>query len=142
MRASVANSKRSILSRSWSNAFILVALSLQVAVIVWGQSLNGTPVKIDVVNESSWVTAGARARLRVNLLDPENRPANASKDFKVEIQGRLPSGNTEISTVVVKAGNSSGTVELPAKEPGLLKVVGSNRELASGGTILNVRATQ
>ena len=119
-----------------------IALAVQLPICCVTQSRAGTPVKIEVVTESRAVTVGAAAQLRVNLLDPENQPAAAKKDVAVQVQGKSPSGSTETFTVLVKAGQSSGTVEMPAKEPGLVKLVASNRELASGGSVLNVRSAQ
>lgn len=106
------------------------------------EAVAGTAVKIDVTSESPAVTIGTKAQLRVNLLDAENRPAIARKDMAIQVQGQLSSGNTETSTVVVRAGQSSGTVELQAKESGPVKVVASNRQLASGGSVVNVRAAR
>lgn len=134
--------KKAGLRKKWPKFLILAGLGSQFAAAGWAQSLSGRPVKIEVLSESSAVTAGASARLRVNLLDPENRPANTGKDLNVQVEGRLPSGETETSTVVIKAGENGGTAQLPAKEPGPLKLVASNRELASGGMILNVRTVQ
>jgi hypothetical protein len=101
---------------------------------------TGTPVKIDIISESPAVTVGAKAQLKVNLLDVENRPAIAAKDVAIQVEGQLPSGRLETSTVLVRAGQSSGTLELPAKESGPVKIIASTRELASGGSVLNVRA--
>ncbi len=119
-----------------------LALALQFPICCVTPSLAGTPAKIEVVTESPAVMVGTTAQLRVNLLDPENQPAVAKKDVAVQVQGKSPSGSTETSTVLVKAGQSSGTVAMPTKESGLVKLVASNRELASGGSVVNVRTAQ
>src|ERR1700730_6416409 len=114
-------------------------LGLQLPISCLAQSQIGTPAKIEIVTESPTVSAGAKAQLRVNLLNPENQPAAANKDLAIQVESRSPSGNTETSTVIVKAGQNSGTIEIPAKEAGLIKLIASNRQLASGGSVLNVR---
>ena len=134
--------KQPVIIKLWPKLLIWgTALGVQLPINCLAQSLTGAPAKIEVVTESTAVTANSTAKLRVNLLDPENKPANAKKDVTIQVEGQLPSGNTQTSTVVVKAGESSGTVEMPAKEPGLVKVLASTPELASGGSVLNVRAT-
>src|ERR1700686_815708 len=125
---------------------INIASALTVALVLAigtpGQSLAGSPAKIEVTAESPAVIAGSTAQLRVNLVDPSNQPAAAKKDLTIQLRSRLPSGNTESFAVTIKAGEKSSTIDVPAKEPGLMKVIASNQQMASGGSILNVRTKQ
>jgi hypothetical protein len=122
--------------------FCSFALAVQVPISTSAQSSASSPAKIEVMTESSAVTAGSNAQVRVNLLDSNNQPAITKKDLTVQVQSQSPSSDTETFAVIVKAGEKSGTVEIPAKKPGLLKLLASNRQLASGGSILNVGKKQ
>jgi hypothetical protein len=65
------------------------------------------PVKLQVDLSTKSVSVGERANMNVRLVDGDNRPVPAPKDFKVEIVVRLPSNATEtLSSAVLKAGQS------------------------------------
>ena len=99
------------------------------------------PVKLQVDIPSKSVSVGERANMRVHLVDSDNRPVPAPKDFKVDFVARLPSNATEtLATAVLKAGQSSMSVELPpAKTEGFLYIWARQPELRFGGTYLRVR---
>src|SRR5947209_2215784 len=97
--ATGASVERLFLTRKLSIWVAMVAVQFSMSCLP--EALAGTPVKIDVISESPAVTIGAKAQLRVNLLDAENRLAVANKDMSIEVEGQLPSGNIETSTVLV-----------------------------------------
>src|SRR5438094_2516214 len=101
--------------------------------------IDVVPAKIESVPALTGAIEGSTAHITVNLLDSANQPAVAKKDIAIQVESRSPSGATETSTVVVKAGETSGVVELPTKEAGPVTVGATTRELASGGSVLNVR---
>lgn len=100
----------------------------------------GTPVKIDLVEESPSSSDGA-IRLLVNLLDAENQPAAANKEFRVDFEGKMPSGAVQKASIAIKPGEKSAVIELPTQESGIVTWSASNRELARGGILLNVQST-
>ena len=77
----------------------------------------------------------------VRLVDADNRPVSAPKDFTVDFVARLPSNATEtLISAVLKAGQSSMRVELPpAKTEGFLYIWAKQPELRLGGTYLRVK---
>jgi hypothetical protein len=82
------------------------------------------PVKLQVDLSTKSVSVGECANMNVHLLDGDNQPLPAPKDFKVEIVVQLPSNATEtLASPVLKAGQSSMRVELPpAKTEGWLYI--------------------
>jgi hypothetical protein len=120
-----------------ARAFIVAVLLFGAAGLGHSDEISGKPAKIAVTGESG---TGKGLMVRVNLLDPENRPAPANKDFEVEVEGRSETGATEKSKAVVKAGETGTTIVLPFKYTGLMELKASNAELAEGGTITSVSA--
>jgi hypothetical protein len=82
------------------------------------------PVELQVDLSTKSVSVGECANMNVHLLDGDNQPLPAPKDFKVEIVVQLPSNATEtLASPVLKAGQSSMRVELPpAKTEGWLYI--------------------
>jgi hypothetical protein len=99
------------------------------------------PVKLQVDLPSKSVSLGERAGMNVILVDADNRPVPAPKDFTVDIVARLPSNATEtLTSAVLKAGQSSMRVELPpAKAEGFLYIWAKQPELRLGGAYLRVK---
>ena len=99
------------------------------------------PVKLQVDPPSKSVSVGERATMNVRLVDADNRPVSAPKDFTVDFVARLPSNATEtLISAVLKAGQSSMRVELPpAKTEGFLYIWAKQPELRLGGTYLRVK---
>ena len=99
------------------------------------------PVKLQVDLSTKSVSVGDRANMTVHLVDGDNRPVPAPKDFTVDIVARLPSNATEtLASAVLKAGQSSMRVELPpAKTEGFLYIWAKQAELRFGGTYLRVK---
>jgi hypothetical protein len=99
------------------------------------------PVKLQVDLSTKSVSVGERANMNVHLVDGDNRPVPAPKDFKVEIIVRLPSNATEtLASAILKAGQSSMQVELPpAKTEGWLYIWAKQPELRLGGTFMRVK---
>ena len=109
-----------------------------------GSRLGGEtprPVKLQVDPPSKPVSVGERATLNVRLVDADNRPVSAPKDFTVDIVARIPSNATEtLASAVLKAGQSSMRVELPpAKAEGFVYIWAKQPELRLGGTYLRVK---
>lgn len=120
---------------------VITAGLLYVGIDGIAQSLIGRATKIQVTNESSTLTPGSVARLKIELLDPKNGPAKADKDFVIEVSGlSREGGRSGVISVVIKGGESSKIIDLPVREPGLFKLSFSNKELIGGGAILNVRS--
>jgi len=99
------------------------------------------PVKLHVDLSTKSVSVGERANMNVSLLDADNRPVPAPKDFTVDIVARLPSNATEtLTSAVLKAGQSSMRVELPpAKTEGFVYIWAKQPELRLGGAYLRVK---
>jgi hypothetical protein len=99
------------------------------------------PVKLQVDLPSKSVSVGERATMNVHLVDADNRPVPAPKDFTVDIIARLPSNATEtLASAVLKAGQSSMRVELPpAKTEGFVYIWAKQPELRLGGAYLRVK---
>ena len=113
-------------------------------IMLLGLRLGGEtprPVKLQVDLSTKSVSVGERANMNVHLVDGDNRPVPAPKDFKVEIVVRLPSNATEtLASAVLKAGQSSMRVELPpAKTEGWLYIWAKQPELRLGGTFMRVK---
>jgi hypothetical protein len=106
------------------------------------QSATGRATKIEAVNESTVLTVGSEAQLRVKLVDPKNIPAKTDEDFTVKLEDRTISGTVETIDVVIKAGEDSQIARLPLNEPGPITVSASNKETVTGGIILNVRSAK
>ena len=113
-------------------------------ITLFGLHLGGEaprPVKLQVDGPSKSILVGQRAMLNLRLVDADNRPVLAPKDFKVDIMARLPSNTAEtLASAVLKAGQSSMSVELPpAKTEGFLYIWARQPELRFGGTYLRVK---
>jgi hypothetical protein len=105
-------------------------------------SAQRNPVKLDVNPVASTVAVGAKAGIRITLLDSDNRPINAPKDLAIQIQARLSPADTpeKLVDVTMKAGQSSQTFTVPLR-PGLRGFVylwASHEELLAGGAFLRV----
>jgi hypothetical protein len=86
------------------------------------------PAKLQVDLSTKSVSVGECANMNVHLLDGDNQPMPAPKDFKVDNVVQLPSNATEtLASPVLKAGQSSMRVELPpAKTEGWLYIWATN----------------
>jgi hypothetical protein len=122
-----------------ARAFLVIVLLFGAAGLGHSNEVSGKPAKIAVTGESL-AGIGQGLMVRVNLLDPENRPAPANKNFEVKVEGRSETGVTEKSKAVVKAGETGTAIVLPVKFTGLVELKASNPELAEGGTIANISA--
>ena len=75
--------------------------------MVLGLRLGGEtsrPVKLQVDLPLKSVSVGERAKMNVTLVDADNRPVPAPKDFTVDIVARLPSNATEtLASAVLKS---------------------------------------
>ena len=121
---------------------MLVAVFLPAAVaFAQTQDLSRMPAKIEVTNTSINPVKGESITIHIKLLDAENRPAVANKDFEIEIEGHSQNGTVERSKTLVKAGETGQTMQLALKDAGVTELTASNKQLAQGGTVLNVRAS-
>jgi hypothetical protein len=107
------------------------------AATVLGQ---GMPAKIAVISESSNPVKGEVIRVRITLLDAENRPAVANRDFDITVVSRSQNGGIETSNITVKIGDPGRTTQLTLKDAGVTEITASSKQLATGGTIISVRA--
>lgn len=101
-----------------------------------GENLSGVPAKIEVTTAAPFTQAGGG--LKIELLDPANRPAPAKKDLQVEIDTKAENGSVAKSTVTIKEGQTQVTTPLRVTSPGIFEVTASHPELAQGGTVVNV----
>jgi hypothetical protein len=117
---------------AWLVTFTLGAGGLFAA----GEDLSGVPAKIEVTTTSpSALSAGG---VKIELLDPANRPAPAKKDLQVEVDTKTENGSVGKSTVTIKEGQTGVTAPLPTNGTGIVEVTASHPELAQGGTVVNV----
>src|SRR5438093_1750007 len=99
------------------------------------QNLSGVPVKIQITSVQD---SGGR-RIKVDLLDPTNRPAPAKKDFNVEIATRAHDGTTGKSVIAINQGEMYATTELPLERAtGIVEVTATSAQLADGGAVVKV----
>jgi hypothetical protein len=108
------------------------------ATAVFGQ---GMPAKIAVISESPNPVKGEVITVRITLVDAENRPAVANKNFEIMVESRWQGGGTESSNIIVKTGDTGQTTQLTLKDAGVIEITASNKQLAKGGTIVNVRSS-
>lgn len=99
------------------------------------------PAKIEVTSGSTNPVKGGNVEIHIKLLDAENRPAVANKDFEIEIVGHSQKGLVERSNVLVKAGETGQSTQLALKDAGVIELTASNKQLAQGGAVVNVRAS-
>jgi hypothetical protein len=107
--------------------------------LVLAQDLSGRPAKIEISAKPSTGNNEQGVKVRVELRDPVNHLAVATKNVEIEIEGRTDNGAVEKSTVLIKEGESSATAELPVKTTGLVEVTAKNPQLAEGGTLVELR---
>ena len=91
-------------------------------ITLFGLHLGGEtprPVKLQVDGPSKSIRVGQRAMLNLRLVDADNRPVLAPKDFKVDIMARLPSNTAEtLASAVLKAGAVVHVGGTPSSENG------------------------
>lgn len=116
-------------------AVLLLVVGLLSTTSFAGGDLGGVPAKIQLTPVAS---AGNR-KIKVELLDPANKPARATKDLKVEVQTKSETGAVEKSVVEIKQGDASMIAQLPVQHTaGIVEVTASHAELAEGGTVVNL----
>lgn len=123
----------------FTRAMLIAVFLLPAAAFGQIKDLTGIPTKIKITSDSVAPVKGENLKVYVTLLDPENRAVAANKDFEVEVEGRSQSGAVEKSKILIKSGQTGQTTQLPVKDSGIVELVASNLELATGGTIVNVR---
>jgi TIR domain len=105
-------------------------------------SAQRNPVKLDVNPVASRVAPGAKAGIRITLLDSDNRPINAPKDLAIQIQARLSPADPpqELMDVTMKAGQTSQTFTVPLRPElrGFVYLWARHEELLAGGAFLRV----
>jgi hypothetical protein len=103
------------------------------------QDLSGKPAKIEISAKPLTGNNEQGVTVHVELRDPVNHLAVATKNIEIEIEGRTDKGAAEKSKVLIKQGESSASAELPVKTTGLLEVTAKNPQLAEGGTLIELR---
>src|SRR5947209_6435185 len=104
------------------------------------QDLSGRPAKIEISAKPLAGNNEQGVKVRVELRDPVNHLAVATKNIEIEIEGRTDNGAVEKSKVLIKQGESRATADLPVKTTGLVEVTAKNPQLAEGGTLVELRA--
>lgn len=99
------------------------------------------PAKIEVTSGSTNPVKGGNVEIHIKLLDAENRPAVANKDFEIEVVGHSQKGLVETSKILIKAGETAQATQLALKDAGVIELTASNKQLAQGGAVVNVRAS-
>ena len=104
------------------------------------QDPSRLPAKIEVTSGSTNPVKGGTIEIHIKLLDAENRPAVANKDFEIEVLGHSQKGSVERSKILIKAGETGQASQLALKDAGVTELTASNKQLAQGGAVVNVRA--
>lgn len=106
------------------------------------QSPGAKPVKIAIRPQAHSVGLNQDMAMKCVLLDANNMPAKAPKDLNVEIQYKLPSGKVETVPVLIKAGESSYMLAVPAREAGITEVQAKQKQLLGSTTYIKVKSAK
>ncbi len=97
----------------------------------------GGPAKIAISADKSSVWTGSQTQLDVQLVDPDNQPADSSKRWDLTLDIISPGGQITSQTLVMQPGEHSKTISLPVNEAGIWKIQAKDKELFEAAIVLN-----
>ncbi len=112
-------------------------ISIMMAILLCVSAQAGGPVKIAISADKSSVWTGSQTQLDVQLVDPDNQPADSTKLWNLTLDVISPSGQITIQSLVMQPGERSKTITLPVNEAGVWKVLAKDKELFEAAIVLN-----
>jgi len=104
------------------------------------EAQSSQPFKIGMELDSHSVELGKTFPVNCVVLDADNKPVKAPKDFVVSIRAISASGQTNTVPVTVKAGESSCRLTLSATEAGITELLAKQNELQDGKAFIKIKS--
>ena len=114
-------------------AILLMVMSMLLCITAQADG----PVKITILSDKDSVWTGSQTELEVQLLDPDNQPADSSKRWDLTLDLVSPTGQVTSQAVVMQPGEQSKTISLPINEAGVWQILAKDKELFGTAIILN-----
>jgi hypothetical protein len=102
------------------------------------QNLTGVPAKLLLSADTTVSRPGGSAAIRIEVVDPDNKPVAVSKDVSVEMETKSEKGESQTKKVIIKAGQTNAVVDVSTATAGSVEVNASSPQLANGGTVFTV----
>jgi hypothetical protein len=106
---------------------------------LWAQAAPLPPTKLDVKPRVTSLVVGETTTFDVILRDANNRVTKASRDIRIDIEVKLPTGTIQtLKSVLINKGDSNKSFTLKPDTPGLIQVKAKQPQLLEGGTFVYV----